>query len=288
VAAVEANIAALREVVRDCTLCPQHCHVDRTAGEVGFCGVGAGAVVASAGAHFGEEPVLVGAGGSGTIFFSGCNLRCVFCQNWDISHDTPGTRTEAERLAETALRLQRGGCENVNFVTPTHVSHVVAAGVHAARQRGLTVPIVYNCGGYESVETLRLLEGLVQIYMPDFKYADASAGAKYSHAADYPQVATVALAEMHRQVGPLVTDARGVATRGVLVRHLVMPDGVARGREVIDIVAETAPGCAVNVMGQYRPAYRARESPELDARASMDEVRSLREYATRKGLRRVD
>ncbi|MFW6066514.1 MAG: radical SAM protein, partial [Planctomycetota bacterium] len=196
--------------------------------------------------------------------------------------------TTPAQLADIALRLTAEGCENVNFVTPTHFSHAVAEAVRIARQRGLSAPIVYNCGGYESVETLRLLDGLVDIYMPDFKYADPAAGQRYSAAEDYPTVAGAALAEMHRRLGPPEIDPRGVMTRGVLVRHLVMPDDVAESKAVLDLVADTAPGCAVNVMGQYRPCYRAREFPELDEMPSGDEVRSLREYAQAKGLRRVD
>jgi putative pyruvate formate lyase activating enzyme len=285
---VPANILRLKEILRDCTLCPRNCHVDRTAGRTGACRIGATAIVASAGPHFGEEPVLVGRGGSGTIFLASCNLACVFCQNWDISHTTDGNPCRPDQIAQTALALQRGGCQNVNFVTPTHVSHAVAEAAWLAREAGLTVPIVYNCGGYEAVETLRLLEGLVDIYMPDFKYADAQAGRKYSGVDDYPQVATAALAEMYRQVGPLLVDGEGVATRGVLVRHLVMPADLARSREVIDIVSRTAPACAINVMGQYHPAGEAANFPELLARPSADEIATLRRYAVSLGLLRVD
>jgi len=282
------NIARLRRMVRACTLCPRNCGADRTAGKLGSCRVGSRAVVASAGPHFGEEPVLVGDGGSGTIFLAGCNLHCVFCQNCDISQSTDGQVCSPRQLAALALHLQRQGCVNVNFVTPTHVAHAVAEALVIARREGLTVPIVYNCGGYESVETLRLLDGLIEIYMPDFKHADADAGLKYSDAADYPAIATAALAEMYRQVGALQADTAGVALRGLLVRHLVMPGDIARSRKVIDIVAETAPGCAVNVMGQYRPAHRAAKFPELLARPSADEVASLRAHAASLGLVRVD
>jgi putative pyruvate formate lyase activating enzyme len=293
------NVQRLGEIIRDCTLCPRNCHVDRTAGRVGVCRVGAQAVVASAGPHFGEEPVLVGRGGSGTIFFAGCNLGCVFCQNFRLSHTTDGAPCTPAQIAQTALALQHRGCENVNFVTPTHVSHAVAEAVWRARAAGLVVPIVYNCGGYEAVQTLRLLEGLVDIYMPDFKYAeptppkpagrrlDAQAGQKYSAVADYPQVATSALAEMYRQVGPLQVNDDGVATRGVLVRHLVMPADLARSREVIDVVSRVAPACAINVMGQYHPAGEASRFPELLARPSADEIAALRRHATSLGLLRV-
>ena len=286
------NIAKLREILRDCVLCARRCRVDRTAGELGACRAGVEAVVASAGPHFGEEPCLVGRGGSGTIFLAGCNLDCVFCQNSDISHpadvQAAGAEMPPARIAELALGLAARGCENINFVSPTHVAHAVAEAISIARQGGLTVPIVYNCGGYDSVETLRLLDGLIEIYMPDFKWADAAAGKKYSGVADYPAVATAALAEMYRQVGPLETDGRGVAVRGVLVRHLVLPGDLARSRDAIDIVAKTAPRCAINVMGQYRPMFRAAEFPELLARPAASEIAALREYATRRALTRVD
>ena len=282
------NVDRLWEIVGRCRLCPRRCDVDRTAGQTGACRIGPEAVVVSAGPHFGEEPVLVGRGGSGTIFFAGCNLDCVFCQNDNISHSANGPEISADRVAEIALGLQREGCENVNFVTPTHVAHVVARAVVAARRRGCSVPIVYNCGGYESVETLALLQGLVDIYMPDFKYADPAAGERYSGVADYPEVATAALAEMVRQVGVMAVDDRGVGVRGVLVRHLVMPGDLARSRDVIDSVARVAPGCTINVMGQYRPACRAAEFPELCAPVGRDEVRALRHQARSRGLVPVD
>lgn len=279
-----ANVRRLRERIAPCVLCPRRCQVDRTAGQVGACRIGAEPVVASAGPHFGEEPVLVGRGGSGTIFLSGCNLDCVFCQNADISHSTDGRAMSPTQIAAVALRLADIGCENINFVTPTHVNHALAEAIALARAGGLTVPVVYNCGGYESVETLRLLEGLIEIYMPDFKYADAAAGRKYSGVPDYPDVATAALEEMYRQVGPLQTDARHVATRGLLVRHLVMPNDLARSREVIETVARVAPGSALNVMGQYRPCFRADEYPELRARPAGEEIRRLQAHALSRGL----
>ena len=282
------NVFRLREMISPCRLCPRRCNVDRQAGQVGACRIGAEPVVASGGPHFGEEPVLVGRGGSGTIFLSGCNLDCVFCQNHDISHTADGRRMPPRQIAAMALRLAAGGCENVNFVTPTHVSGALAEAIVLARAAGLTVPIVYNCGGYESVETLRLLEGLVEVYMPDFKYADADAGRKYSGVPDYPEVASAALAEMHRQVGPLQTDDRGVATRGVLVRHLVLPGDLARSREVVETVARLAPRCALNVMAQYRPCFRAAEFPELQGRPSSEEVRTLRQHAAELGLSRPE
>ena len=281
-------IDALEAAIRDCELCPRRCRVDRTAGEVGACRTGEHPHVASAAPHFGEEPVLVGRGGSGTIFFSGCNLDCVFCQNDDISHGTPGPAVPPDRLADLMLELEGHGCENINFVTPSHVAHAVARAVDIARRRGLAVPTVYNSGGYDAVETVARLDGLIDIYMPDFKWADGEAAATYSGAPGYPEIAAAALAEMYGQVGPLELDDRRVATRGVLVRHLVMPGDLAESRRVIDRVAEAAPGCAVNVMGQYRPAYRAREFHELVGRPEHHEVEALRAYATEQGLVRVD
>ncbi len=286
-ACLPENVVRLREYLVSCTLCPRCCRVNRLAGEIGACGVGDKAIVASAGPHFGEEPVLTGAGGSGTIFFSGCNLHCVFCQNFNISQSINGQKLSAKQIAEQALSLERSGCVNVNFVTPTHVAHAVAEAIFLARSAGLRAPVVYNCGGYESLQTLRLLAGAVQIYMPDFKYASGAAGRRYSDVDDYPAAARTALAEMYRQVGPLQLDKSGVATQGVLVRHLVLPNNLARSREVIDIVAAEAPGCAINVMGQYHPAHRANKFPELSARPAADEIVSLRQHAAECGLRLV-
>ncbi|HOD81189.1 MAG: hypothetical protein BWX88_02453 [Planctomycetes bacterium ADurb.Bin126] len=280
------NVVRLRQMIRHCTLCPRGCGVDREAGQLGACRTGAEASVASWGAHFGEESVLVGPGGSGTIFLERCNLECVFCQNSDISHPARHASPPAssEHLAELALRLESGGCANVNFVSPTHVAHAVAEAIVIARGRGLGVPVVYNCGGYEAVETLGLLDGLVEVYMPDFKYASAEAGLKYSGVSDYPAAARAALAEMYAQVGPLQLDRRGLARGGLLVRHLVMPGDLAGSRQVIDAVAETAPLCTINVMGQYRPAWRADRYEELAGLVSSQAVRELRDYARTRGL----
>ena len=230
----------------------------------------------------------MGRGGSGTIFFCGCNLACVFCQNHDISQSVTGREMTPRQIAELMMGLEASGCENVNFVSPTHVAHAVAEAVFMARGQGLAVPVVYNSGGYDSVGTLRALDGLIEIYMPDFKWADAAAGRRFSQVDDYPDTAKAALREMYRQVGPLITDARGVATRGLLVRHLVMPGNLAGSEEAIGVIADIAPGCAINVMGQYRPAYKAMQHPELRFCPDPAEVRRLREYAAARGLRRVD
>ncbi|MCJ7729276.1 MAG: radical SAM protein, partial [Sedimentisphaerales bacterium] len=233
------SVQRLAEQMNPCVLCPRKCEVNRSGstgspsraksrdkGEVGFCGVGDMPVVSSVGPHFGEESVLVGSGGSGTIFFAGCNLGCIFCQNFDISHHRHGTEVTIEQLAEFMLDLQQLHCSNINLVTPTHIVAPAMAAIELARKKGLTLPIVYNSGGYDSVETLKLLEGLIDIYMPDMKYSDSAVAAEFSKAPDYPEVNREAVKEMHRQVGDLQLK-KGLATRGLLVRHLVLPNGLA-------------------------------------------------------------
>ncbi len=268
-----------------CVVCPRECRVDRAAGETGFCGIAANPLVSSAGPHFGEEPPLVGYGGSGTIFFAGCNLGCVFCQNHDISHGRAGTAATVDAIADLMLRLEARGCHNVNFVTPTHVMPHVLDAVVRARDRGLQVPIVYNSGGYERLDALKLLDGVVDIYMPDAKYADATMAEQYSQAPDYPDVMRAALKEMHRQVGDLeIVD--GVAVRGLLVRHLVMPNNVAGSREIIDLLAdEVSPHTYVNVMEQYRPVFHADEHPAIARRPTHAEFMDAYRHAQQRGLR---
>ncbi len=284
----EKVISTSESTLRECGVCPRGCGADRTAGEAGFCGIGSVARVVSAGAHFGEEPVLVGPGGSGTIFFQGCNLGCVFCQNFDISQQDDGPEVPTDQLAELMCQLESRGCSNINLVSPTHVGPQVREAVALAKERGLKLPVVYNCGGYESLEMLHLLAGLVDIYMPDFKYASADIGLKYSGVPDYPQVAAIALAQMYHQVGPLQLDDDGLALRGVLVRHLVLPLDLAGSRRVVETVAEIAPGCGINVMDQYRPCFRASDFPELLQLPKAADIRSLRKHAVRLGLVRVD
>lgn len=268
-----------------CRLCPRHCRVDRLADERGFCGIGRLPIVASAGPHFGEEPPLVGSGGSGTIFFSGCNLRCIFCQNYDISHSPLGDELQPAELADLMLALQRRNCHNVNLVTPTHVTASIMEAIDIARERGLSIPIVYNCGGYESLETLRLLENYVQIYMPDAKYADPTIAERLSKAPDYPNVMKAALREMHRQVGD-VQIINGIATRGLLVRHLLLPNGLAGTRTIIDFLAdEISPNTYVNVMDQYRPTFQAWRYPQVNRFPTKEEFVEAYEYALRRGLR---
>lgn len=282
---VEQALAALGE----CRLCPRECGINRLEDERGVCRTGRRAVVCSYSPHFGEEDPLVGLMGSGTIFFSWCNLLCVFCQNWEISHEGEGREVEATELAEMMLYLQGQGCHNINFVSPSHVVAQILEGLEIAAERGLQVPLVYNTGGYDRVETLRLLEGLVDIYMPDIKYASAEVAARYSKARDYPEAARAAVREMHRQVGDLRLDPRGIATRGLLVRHLVMPGGLAGTREVMRFLArEVSKDTYVNVMAQYRPCGEAHRFPEIARRISAEEYEEALQAAREEGIGRLD
>jgi putative pyruvate formate lyase activating enzyme len=249
--------------------------------------VGGEAVVSSYGPHFGEEAPLVGAGGSGTIFLTRCNLQCVFCQNFEISQRGAGEIVSPPRLAAMMLELQGRGCHNINLVTPTHQLFQFLQALPIAIERGLNLPLVYNCGGYESLSALRLLDGVVDIYMPDFKYADADTALRYSGVENYPDSAKAALREMHRQVGDLALDQRGVARRGLLVRHLVLPNDLAGTAEVAAFLAKLSPRTYLNVMGQYRPCYLAREHPPLARRPSGDEMERAFRLARDAGLTRL-
>jgi len=271
-----------------CTLCPRQCKVLRSEGKTGFCGIGVLPKVSSVGPHFGEESVLVGKGGSGTIFFAGCSLGCIFCQNYEISHLRQGSQTTIEQLVQSMLDLQSRGCANINFVTPTHVVPAIAAAIELARKDGLTLPTVYNTGGYDLVKTLKLLEGLIDIYMPDMKYSDPDVAKELSAAADYPKVSFEAVKEMHRKVGDLQTE-NGLATRGLLVRHLILPENLAGSFKIIDFLAEKiSRKTTINVMAQYRPSYQALSHPHINHRPSLEEITSARRYAMTKGLRVLD
>lgn len=276
-------------ILKECTLCPRNCRVNRTAGERGVCKTGDRPFVSSWGPHFGEERPLVGRFGSGTIFFSHCNLKCVFCQNWTISHLGEGEEVSHERLAEIMLEVQEMGCHNINLVTPTHQMPMILHSLAIASEKGLNIPIVYNCGGYESLEAIRILDGVIDIYMPDFKYSDPQMAMKYSKAKDYPQVAKAAIKEMHRQVGDLIIDERGIALRGLLVRHLVLPEGIAGTGEVVRFIAEEiSRDTYINIMDQYYPCYKAFEYPPLDRRITTKEYSDAINMALKAGLRRID
>ena len=286
--------SALRELMRACRLCPRNCGVDRLSGELGACGVGADPIVSSFGPHLGEEAPLVGRRGSGTIFLTHCNLKCIFCQNYDISHLGRGRPVALDEVARMMLELQENGCHNINWVTPTHQVPMLIEATRIALDQGLRLPFVYNCGGYESLDVLRLLDGIVDIYMPDAKYGDNSAGAQLSGVADYWDRCREALAEMHRQVGDLQTDADGIATRGLLVRHLVLPEEVAKTAAVMGFLASLSPDTYVNVMAQYRPQHRARQATfarEVSAIArpiTTAEFRHAVQEAVEAGLHRLD
>jgi len=290
----DGRLAALEkelwEIFRSCSLCPRACGADRTKGEKGVCSSTSRLKIHSAGPHFGEEKPLVGRGGSGTIFFSNCNLLCCFCQNWQINHRGDGDFASHEDLAEMMLGLQRRGCHNINVVTPTHVLPHIVKALRIAIPRGLHIPLVYNTGGYDNLDVIRKLEAVVDIYLPDFKYQDGKLAARYSSgASDYPEVAASVIKEMHRQVGELRVDDRGIAERGLIIRHLVMPENIAGTDRFVQWVAKALTrDTYVNIMEQYHPAHRASEYPELSRRISMQEWRQALKWAEEAGLRRLD
>jgi len=277
------------ELLGECRLCPRQCEVDRLQGEEGVCRTGRKAMVASFHAHHGEEAPLVGRFGSGTIFFSSCNLLCSFCQNYEISHQCEGEEIEAKDLAAIMMELQQRGCHNVNLVTPTHVVPQILEAVLLAAEHGLSIPIIYNSGGYDKVQTLELLRGIVDIYMPDFKFWDARWAKRYCNAPDYRQIAVSALKEMHAQVGDLILDNQGIAERGLLVRHLVMPHGVSGTKGVMEFLAkEVSPHTYVNVMDQYRPCGTAYQDEYINRRISGKEYSEALAWAQNAGLKRLD
>lgn len=274
-------------IMKDCTLCPHHCHVDRTRDETGYCETGREIVVASYGPHFGEEPPLVGLKGSGTIFFSSCNLKCIYCQNYDISHYNEGEVISVSELAEIMINLQRRGCHNINFVTPSHMIQAILASLLIACDKGLSIPLVYNSGGYDDYESLKLLDGVVDIYMPDIKYTDEEIALKYSKIPKYFSIVKKAVREMYRQVGNLIIE-KGIAKKGLIIRHLVLPGELAGTKEVIDFVSkEISPDTYLNIMEQYYPAYKAREHKPLHRRISDQEYKQAIKTAREAGLTRI-
>ncbi|MDZ7290371.1 MAG: radical SAM protein [candidate division KSB1 bacterium] len=277
----------LKAILADCTLCPRRCRANRLQGEIGVCRSTAEVIISSAGPHFGEEAELVGLGGSGTIFFTNCNLWCLFCQNYEISHLKMGQPVSIEELARRMLNLQSRGCHNINLVTPTHYVPQIVEALCLAAERGLQIPIVYNCGGYESVETLRLLEGIVDIYMPDIKYSNDAHARRYSGVKDYWEQVRPAVKEMYRQVGDLKVNHYGIAERGLLIRHLVLPNDLAGSEAVFRFIAEEiSRDSYVNIMDQYRPAFKAHRIPELARRISSQEYHRAIRLAQELGLHR--
>ncbi len=277
------------ERLESCTLCPRQCGVNRLEGEEGICRTGRKARVASYNAHFGEESPLVGKHGSGTIFLSSCNLLCKFCQNYEISHLREGFDVEPEQMAAMMIQLAERGCHNINFVTPSHVVPQILEALPVAIEQGLRIPLIYNSSGYDAVETLKLLEGIFDIYMPDFKFWEPRWAERYCNAPDYPEAARQAIKEMHRQVGDLELDEEGIAVKGLLVRHLVMPGGIAGTSKVAEFISkEISPDTYINVMDQYRPCGEVHGDDIIGRRLTASEYREAVEAVKASGLHRLD
>lgn len=283
---IDKRIEQLYARLGQCDICPRDCKVDRLAGETGYCEADAGLVVSSINPHFWEEASLVGLGGSGTIFLSNCNLRCVYCQNYEISQLGSGERMTEEQLAEGMLYLQRIGCHNINLVTPTHYTPQLVKAIAIAARKGLRLPIVYNCSGYESVDTLKLLDGIIDIYMPDIKYGNVDSAALYSDAPDYFKVCKLAVKEMHSQVGDLVI-RQDIAWHGLLIRHLVLPNDQAGSLEVLKFIAEEiSKDSFLNIMFQYMPRYKAPDFEKIKRPAYIEEYYNVLDIAMGLGLHR--
>lgn len=276
---------ALLEMLEECALCPNECRAKRLKHETSMCNAGKILRVSSYGAHYGEEPPLVGSFGSGTIFLTHCNLKFVYCQNYEISHLGEGFETTPEEMAKIMLSLQEKGCHNINFVTPTHYAPQLVESIALAVEKGLEIPLVYNCGGYESIDVIRLLENIFDIYMPDIKYGDNEIAKHYSGIENYCTETFAAVKEMHHQVGELKLNKRGIAQRGLIIRHLVLPDTVESSKRVIDYVAkEISLDSYINIMDQYRPAYKAGNYPNLNRRITEKEFSEVVMYAKESGL----
>ena len=286
---LKEKVEEARELLKNCTLCPRECRVDRTISKDGICKTGKLACVCSGQPHFGEESPLVGRYGSGTIFFSYCNLLCNFCQNYDISHDGYGREVTNEKLADMMLSLQNQGCHNINFVTPSHIVPQILSAIEIAIKKGLSVPLVYNSSGYDRIDTLKLLDGIIDIYMPDFKFWDSTIAKRACDAYDYPEVARKAIKEMYRQVGDLVIDEMGIARRGLLIRHLVLPKDLAGTKDVMRFIAkEVSPDSYVNIMFQYRPCGDAYEIKELSQSPSREDFEMALKATEEEGITRLD
>ncbi len=283
---LDLRLREIAVIYRQCTLCPHNCKIDRSTDKNGKCSSGMFPIVSSASPHFGEEPPLVGLHGSGTIFFTNCNLHCIYCQNYDISQMHEGQEISYADLAELMIALQKRGCHNINFVTPTHMIYPILQALKIAIEKGLDIPLVYNSGGYDSIETLRLLDGIFDIYMPDFKYFNENSGKLLSKAESYPQMAQKAIREMHMQVGDLKLDEDGIAYRGLLIRHLVLPSHTNESKKIIEFVVNLSKNTYLNIMDQYRPAYMANKDSTLTRGITAGEYREVVSYAKELGLER--
>ncbi len=280
----------LWERMAECDLCPRMCGANRLKGERGFCGANSELEISSYHPHFGEEPPLVGKGGSGTIFMTNCSLRCVFCINWEISQGGEGAKRSISQFAAMMLALQEMGCPNINIVTPTHYSPHILLAMDEAASRGLNIPLVYNTCGWERIEILQLLDGIVDIYLPDFKYWENEMAAKFSSDADtYPEITKTALLEMHRQVGIAIPDKNGLMKKGLMIRHLVMPNNVSGSKEVMSWISKNLPkDTFVNIMSQYTPVYKAKQYPQIARRISHDEYEEVVNHAKEIGLTNLE
>ncbi len=278
------RITAIKSIYGKCNLCPHKCSIDRVNYTDGYCRSSINPIVASATPHFGEEPPLVGKYGSGTIFFTNCNLRCIYCQNCSISQMSEEQEITCKKLAEIMINLQNCGCHNINFVTPTHMVYPILGALEIAIDMGLQIPLVYNSGGYDSLKTLKLLDGIFDIYMPDFKYHDEKTGFSLSNARYYPEIAKMAIKEMYRQVGDLKIDQNGIAYRGLIVRHLILPGFQGESKKIIEFIASLSTNTYINIMDQYRPEYRAVENSNLTRRINANEYFEVIQYAKKLGL----
>jgi len=274
---IESRLKAATGLLAPCELCPRKCGIDRLRGETVYCGMDADLMLSSHNLHFGEEPPISGTGGSGTLFLTGCSLKCVFCQNYPISQLSNGNRLSIQDFAEAMLDLQKRGAHNINFVTPTHFAPQIMAALLIAYRGGLNIPLVYNCSGYESLAMLKLWDGIMDIYMPDMKYADPDASFSCSSARDYPSVNRIAVLEMHRQVGHLTMDEHGIALKGLLIRHLVLPGNLAGTEKILRFISESvSPDTHISLMRQYFPAHRAGSHPLLSRRITDEEYEQAR------------
>jgi len=285
---LDRRIKKLFKILENCEICPRNCHVNRLKGKRGFCRLRELPMVSAYHPHFGEENPLVGTYGSGTIFLASCHLACVYCQNYDISQLRIGEEVSFESLAEMMINLQNQGCHNINLVSPTsHVPAIVKT-LLIAREQGLKLPLVYNTNAYDSVETLKLLDGVIDIYMPDAKYSDDKMALKYSNAPKYFEIMKAAIKEMHHQVGDLIINEEGIAVRGLLVRHLILPNNLAGTEKIVKFLAkEISPGTFINVMDQYFPYWHAEKYPELSRRITQKEYQEAINLAKKAGLKRL-
>ena len=284
---IEKRIDAAYRLLSSCRLCPRRCEVDRTKGEVGYCKSGLDVRISSSNLHFGEEPPISGFRGSGTVFFTGCNLGCIYCQNYPISHLRHGNDVSVAELASILLKLQQEGAHNINLVTPTHFSPQIMNALLTAYKSGLYIPIVYNCGGYEPVEMLRLWDGIIDIYMPDMKYSDPAMSKKFSGAPDYPDKNKAAVKEMYRQVGDLMIDNDGIAKKGLLIRHLVLPEDVAGSQSILKFIAEQlSKNTYISLMRQYFPAYMAISDKIINRRITEEEYNEAMKWIDFYNLKR--